>query len=373
MKNSRVTTKCSVILFMSLVMNVMLIDTVKPQTALNNVWGEKASPSSQGLNEAKLAEALEFLKTRSSRDGISEVVIVRNGKIIYESKNASKTHSIYSCSKSFTSTVLGLLIAEKRVKLDAYAATYEPALAELYPKVTFRHFATMTSGYNAVGRSRWADENADWSLTPYSPETPHFAPGTHYEYWDEAQMMFGKVLTNILGKTMKDYLTEKITDPIGMGTWEWETEQTTNGISINNGCTGVRVNALQLARMGQLFLNRGKWNGKQLLPEKWVAMATTNQVSASIPVYKGDRASAKGSGSYGFNWWVNSSDGLSKMPDAPLNVAYMSGKNHNVCCIIPEWNMVIVRMGDDENPREGKPVVWNEFLKKVGEAVENKK
>jgi hypothetical protein len=98
-------------------------------------------------------------------------------------------------------------------------------------------------------------------------------------------------------------------------------------------------------------------------------MATTNQVPANIPVYHGDRASAEGSGSYGFNWWVNSADGLSRMPDAPLNVAYMSGKNHNVCCLIPEWNMVIVRMGDDQNPPEGKHVVWNEFLKRIGKSL----
>jgi len=77
----------------------------------------------------------------------------------------------------------------------------------------------------------------------------------------------------------------------------------------------------------------------------------------------------KGSGSNDFNWWVNSPDGLSRMPDAPLGTAYLSGLNHNICCIIPEWDMVIIRMGDDKNPPEGKHVVWNTFLKKVGEAL----
>lgn len=337
--------------------------------APENTYGERATPKSQGIDEAKMLEALDYLKSKSFQDGIGEVVIVRNGKIIYEGDSVSKKHSIYSCSKVFTSTVLGLLIADNKVKLNDFAARYEPALAEFYPEVTLRHFATMTSGYSAEGRSRWNDENADWSLTPYTPEQPHFAPGTHFEYWDEAQMMYGKVLTNILGKTMKDYLAEKITDPIGMGEWHWDTEQQTNGIDINNGCTGVNVDARQLARFGQLFLNKGKWNGQQLLSEEWCAMASTNQVPATTPVYPGDRASAKGSGSYGFNWWVNSTDGLSRMPDAPLKVAYMSGKNHNVCCLIPEWNTIIVRMGDDPNPPDGKHVVWNEFLKRIKLAV----
>jgi CubicO group peptidase (beta-lactamase class C family) len=333
------------------------------------IWGERATPQSQGINEKKLLEALDYLKSKSFQDGIEEVVVVRNGKTIYVGDNVLKKHNIYSCSKVFTSTVLGLLTAEGKVKPDDVAAKYEPSLSEFYPEVTFQHFATMTSGYSAAGRSRWNDENADWSWTPYSPEKPHFAPGTHFEYWDEAQMMYGKILTNILGKTMKEYLTEKITNPIGMGEWYWETEQQTNGISINNGCTGVNVNALQLARFGQLYLNKGKWNGKQLLSKEWCNAATTSQVAADIPVYPGDRASAEGSGSYGFNWWVNSADGLSRMPDVPLNVAYMSGKNHNVCCLIPEWNMVIVRMGDDQNPPEGKHVVWNEFLNQMSKSI----
>jgi CubicO group peptidase (beta-lactamase class C family) len=182
-------------------------------------------------------------------------------------------------------------------------------------------------------------------------------------------MMHGKVLTNILNKTMKEYISEKVTNPIGMGDWIWETEQETNGIPINNGCTGVILNARQLARMGMLFLYKGKWNGRQLLSDEWCKMATSNQVSSTVPVYPGDRASVEGSGSYGFNWWVNSVDGLSKMPDVPLDVAYMSGKNHNVCCIIPDWNMVIIRMGDDQNPPEGKHVIWNEFLKKIGDSL----
>jgi CubicO group peptidase (beta-lactamase class C family) len=336
--------------------------------APENTYGEHANPQSQGIDEAKMLEALDYLKSKSFQDGIEEVVIIRNGKTIYEGDSVSKKHSIYSCSKVFTSTVFGLLIADGKVKPDDFATGYEPTLTAFYPEVTFRHFATMTSGYSAQGRSRWNDENADWSLTPYTPEKPHFAPGTQFEYWDEAQMMYGKILTNILGKTMKEYLTEKITGPIGMGEWHWDTEQKTNGIPINNGCTGVNVDAMQLARFGQLYLNKGKWNGKQLLPEEWCKMATTNQVPANIPVYPGDRASAEGSGSYGYNWWVNSADGLSRMPDTPLNVAYMSGKNHNVCCLIPEWNMVIVRMGDDQNPTEGKHVVWNEFLKRMGES-----
>ncbi len=340
------------------------------ESAVNDGVFEKADPASLGVDQQKMLAALEYLKSKSFQDGIHEVLIIKDGRLIYEGDSTQKQHNIYSCSKVFTSTVLGLLIAEKRVELDDFATQYDASLKEQYPEVTFRHFATMTSGYSAAGRSRWNDENADWSHTPYTPEAPHFVPGSHYEYWDEAQMMYGKVLTLILGRTMKDYLTEKITDPIGMGEWEWGPEQTTkSGTPINNGCTNVTVNAHQLAKFAQLYLNRGSWNGQQLLPKEWCEMATSVQVPSDIPVYPGDRKSARGSGSYGFNWWVNSQDGLSRMPDVPLGVAYMSGLNHNVCAIIPEWNMIVIRMGDDKNPPEGKHVIWNEFLQRLGESI----
>ena len=324
-----------------------------------------AIPARFNIKQRQLDDALAYLASKSFQDGLNEVLIIKNGYIIYEGDSTHVRHNIYSCSKGFTGTVLGLLVDAGRVQLDDRAADFDTSLLALYPDVTFRHFATMTSGYSAAGRSRWNDENADWSWTPYEPETPHFAPGTHYEYWDEAQMTFGKVLTTILREPMRDYLQRNLTDALGMGDWEWYPEQELEGIPINNGCTNVIVNARQLARFGWLYLNRGRWNDQQLLSENWCRMATTSQVPSATPVYGGDRQNVQGSGSYGFNWWVNSSDGLSRLPDAPPGTAYLSGLNHNICCIIPEWNMVIIRMGDDRNPPEGKHVVWNEFLRRL--------
>jgi CubicO group peptidase (beta-lactamase class C family) len=321
-------------------------------------------------NKEKLSIALDFLKRKSFQDANNEVIIIKDGQTIHEGINVGKKHNIYSCTKSLTSTILGLLVAEGKVNIDDYAWRYEPTLKEKYPELKLKHFATMTSGYSGKGISRWSAENSDWSWTPYDPDEPHFKPGSHYEYWDEAQMMYGRVLTNILNETMYSYLKRKVMDPIGLGEWEWITEgKTTNGIDINNGCTGIKINAKQMALIGELFLNKGSWKGKQIIPKSWVQAAVTNQVPAATPVYAGDRQSVKGSGSYGYNWWVNSKDGLSKMPESPLNVAYMSGLNHNVCCIIPEWNMVIIRMGDDKNPPEGKHLVWNQFLNLVGQSI----
>ncbi|GMQ25053.1 hypothetical protein Aoki45_17350 [Algoriphagus sp. oki45] len=331
---------------------------------------EKVSYLEVGLDSIQLEKALDYLASQSYGDGVSEVVIVRNGRVVFQGDSVTKSHNIYSCTKGFTSLVMGLLEAEGRLSIRDKVYKTLPELESGYAEVTWEHFATMTSGYSGAGISRWNEENSDWSWTPYSPEAPHFTPGSHYEYWDEAQMMFGKGLTTLLNGSMKSYLDQKIMSPIGIDSWSWASEQALeNGIAIQNGCTGISLNALDAARVGLLFLNQGKWEGKQLIPEEFVKKALSAQVAASVPVYPGDRASVKGSGSYGYNWWVNSTDGLSRMPDAPLGVAYLSGLNHNIILVVPEWNMLLVRLGDDKNPDLPKHVVWNEFLRLVGEAL----
>lgn len=330
-------------------------------------------PEKQNVDSEKMQRALEYLESKSRHNGNKEVVIIRNGYMIYGGEQIDSIHNIWSCSKTFTSTVLGLLIDDGLLTLDSRASEYEPILKELYTEVTYRHFTTMTSGYSAVGESRWADTDyADWSWTVYEPESPYFAPGTAFAYWDEAQMMFGRVLTQVLQGTMHDFLKIRITDHIGMGQWQWYPEKDLNGIPINNGCTNVFVNAKQLACWGWLFLNNGKWNGEQLLSEEWVRKATSVQVPASLPMGDTDRKETVGPGCYGFNWWVNGrkANGEMKLPGAPENCYFASGHNNNKCIVIPQWNMVVVRMGEDGHP-EDKDVVYGTFLQMLGEAIED--
>ena len=334
---------------------------------------QTASPESQGFDRQKLEDAVQHLADYCFEDKVEELVIIRNGYLIYQGDSIDKTHNIWSCSKSFTSTALGLMMEDSLCQLDDKAATYEPSLAEKYPDISLRHFATMTSGYNAVGNSRWGEESEDWSLTPYQPTDPLFAPGTAYAYWDEAMMMNGRTLTRILQSDLHAYLTKRLTEPIGMGEWTWGEEGELDGIPIRNGCTNVHVSARQLARVGHLFLNKGNWNGEQVINEAWVTQARQPQVAADLPVADTDRKATDGSGSYGYNWWVNGmTDEGRFMPDAPSGTAYMSGLNHNVCFVIPEWNMVYIRMGVDGNPPEGKHVVHNEFIKRLGMAMVDK-
>ncbi len=335
--------------------------------------GEKwtvTTPEKQGVDARKMNEALDYLASQSKHNKNKEVLIIKNGCQIFGGENIDSTHNIWSCSKTFTSTVLGLLIDDGLLSLDEKAANYESLLKAYYPDVTFRNFTTMTSGYSAEGESRWGENSADWSQTVYQPEKPLFPPGTAFAYWDEAQMMFGRVLTQVLRQSMHDFLKERITDAIGMGEWNWYPEKDVNGIPINNGCTNVTINAKQFARWGWLFLNEGNWNGQQLISKKWVKQATSVQVPADLPVADTDRKSIAGPGCYGFNWWVNGrlKDGTLKLPGAPEGCYFASGHNNNKCIVIPQWNMVVVRMGEDGHP-DNPDQVYGTFLKMLGEAI----
>jgi len=345
--------------------------TTEKKTVFPREEWKQCAPEEAGVDPDLLQEALEYLESRSLHNGNREVVIIRNGYMIHGGEQIDSVHNIWSCSKTFASTVLGLLVDDGILSLDEPACRYEPILERSYSGVTFRHFATMTSGYSARGGSRWEDTGyADWSWTVYEPEAPQFKPGKAFAYWDEAQMMFGRVLTRVTGQSMHLFLQERVTGPMGMGEWEWQPEGEIGGIPINNGCTGVQMNALQLARWGWLFLNGGNWDGCQLISRKWVDMATAVQVPPSIPVADTDRKDIVGPGCYGFNWWVNSrlADGSLKLPGAPEGCFFASGHNNNKCIVIPAWNMVVVRMGEDGHP-ENKDLVYGTFLEMLGRAI----
>jgi len=336
----------------------------KPANVFPVADWETKEPIEVGIDAAKMQEALDYLAENSGPNKNRELLIIRNGYAIFSGENVDSTHNIYSCSKVFTSTVLGVMTQKGKISPDSIASAYEPLLKEYYPEVTFRHFTTMTSGYSAEGDTRWKSANSsDWSWTPYSPDKPLFAPGSAYAYWDEAQMMFGRCLTKVLKEPMHDYLKREVTDKIGMGEWSWLTEGDADGVEINNGCNYVHLNAKQFARFGWLFLNKGNWNGEQVISPAWIEEATRVQVPENIPVANTDRSSMIGPGCYGYNWWINGklANGELKLPGAPGDCYFATGLKNNKCIVIPGWNMVVVRLGLDGNP-DDEDKVYGHFL-----------
>lgn len=333
----------------------------------------KAHPAELGLDAATFSAALHWLRERCGANGLDETVIIYRHHLVYEGARARRSgHTLYSCTKSILSSVAGLLISEGRCALGDYAADIEPLLAAYYPTVTLQQLLTMTSGYNAVGQSRWGEPSLDWSPTPYQPAPPLFTPGSHFCYWDEATLMLGCVLTRLCGMTLKDYLDARLFGYLGIAPsdWSWWAEEAVDGVPICMGGTGITLSAYHAACYTYLMSQRGRWHGQQLLPERWVAQATQVQVDAALPVAPSDRADICGAGCYGLLWWVGGSEtpGRDGMPRLPSGTFFARGIRNNMMVAVPAWEFVVVRLGNDADPPEGKASLFEELLLRLREA-----
>lgn len=330
---------------------------------------EQATPQSQGVDSNLLEAAVKYLRAHAGSDGVKRLVIIRNGRMIWKGPEVDRRQRVWSVTKAFTSTAHGLLIQDGKCTLDTLAKDYNPKdLAEHYPSVTLRHFATMTSGFDGVGGSYDFDEQHRGDENALvGPLPPFFAPGTKFMYWDEATQQYGYVLTQIAGEPLHDYLKRRIFAPIGISNTEWQPDATGK---VPNWTGGLVISAGDLARFGHLFLNEGNWAGKQLIGASWVREATRVQVPLSIPNALAI-SNRKGSGIYGYHWWPNgiTPSGKRRWPDAPSCTYSRSGHNNNYLFIIPAWKMVIVRLGLDGREDQITTAEQNAFLKKVGEAI----
>ena len=342
-----------------------------------NDWIQK-SPESQGLDSTKLNEAITYLEANSASDGVKELVIIRNGYMIYEGKNIDHVHGVWSFTKSFTSTVLGLLVDAGKATLDTKAKDHLSSMVESYSEVTLRHFATMTSAYYAIGDEGPGDYSHGSGLTPFdpSPDQIFTPPGEKYVYWDSAMNQFANIITRIADEPIVNLFKRKVADPIGMNSakWDWKDFGVIDGIVVNGGSGNhnrhITISARESARFGHLFLNNGNWNGVGIISSDWVREATSVQVPRTIQLGDPINSPIEGRGVYGYNWWVNGikPDGKRKWPNAPSDTYSASGYNNNDMFIIPEWNMVIVRLGLDQKEKEITDDIYDTFLKRVGGA-----
>jgi CubicO group peptidase (beta-lactamase class C family) len=350
-----------------------------------DTW-QRATPESQDIDASKLHQALDYLHANAGGVGTDETVIVRNGYLIWEGPKAGNIHEIYSCTKTFTSTVLGLLATDGVLSVDDYAVKYLPSLDSQYPeyfKIKLSHFATMTSGYDSIMGDGWKFYDKDPSkhrecvLSYITPGPPMFPAGTSFKYHDPAVHVLGYILTKVTGESLEQVFRKRIANPIGMKQFTWSNYGSRDGLLFNNPAGtpgkeqgGVYSSPLDLARYGLLYLNKGNWNGKQVLDASFVERATSTQVPAEVKTKYFDLT-----GRYGFFWWTNGikADGVRPWPSAPPKTFAAHGAGRNFIFVIPEWRMVIVRLSPAPGGRiQGGSVqkgVWEQFFSRLKRAI----
>jgi len=350
-------------------------------------WAE-LSPESVGVDSRKLTAALDYLGAHQGRDGLAKAIVVRDGYLIWQGEQADEMQGVWSISKSFTNAVLGVLHDDGVASLDTLAYPYVPTLREHYATVTLRHFATMTSGYRAMGDDDGAHGQ---SGTPFYPDAPLFTPpGSAFAYWDSAANEYAYVLSQIAREPLERLFERRIASFIGMNAdgWLWENYGQVDGVLVNGGAGNgpmMNISAKELARFGHLFLNRGKWSGRQVLSEWWVDQSMALQVPTGIPLGNCKASPFDGRGIFGLlAWWTNGilpemrydanctryvASAERRWPDAPIGTRALTGYNNNRMFVIPEWRIVVVRLGLDHEDGSVSEAVYNNFLKRIGEPL----
>lgn len=295
----------------------------------------------QVIASATVEQAVTALKNVVGKDGVSGTMVIQNGYLLWAGDRIDEKRPVWSCTKSVLSTCLGLLCDDGKLSPDDLASKYLPELSADYPAVTLRHLATFTSGVHV----------ADGELVARAPD---YAPGAAMHYSAQSDLL-ARILTRVAGEPLADLFKRRVADPIGMDPagWEWKQAGSPDGLVVNGGsgfpASGMHMTARNLARFGWLYANDGVWAGRRLISSRYISFASVPQVSATTPMHDPKGWYHQLPGRYGLNWWTNGTDrdGVRLWPHAPASAFAAQGNKNNICIIVPDWKLVLVRTGAD--------------------------
>jgi len=234
----------------------------------------------RGEASAELNAAFEQYAATEEPRGLHSIMIVQNGKVIKErwfgeENGPDIPHVLNSCSKTFTSTAVGIAIDEGYFGLDDRLIDFFPdelpdSISQNLAKVTVRNLLTMNSGHKREPR-RGQD---NW-VSAYLNSPIEAIPGTYYCYSSLGTYMLSAIVQKTTGQKVVDFLQPRLFEPLGIDYPKWD--ESPEGI--NTGGWGLYVKTEDLAKLGLLLLQKGKWNGKQIVSEEWVNQASAKQVN----------------------------------------------------------------------------------------------
>lgn len=304
----------------------------------------RSNPESQGVS-SKIV--LDFIES-ADRDIASfhSFMLVRHGKVVTEGwwlpYDPESRHELYSLSKSFTSTAIGMAIAEGQLSLDDRVASFFPQdvpsdASEQLKSMRVRDLLSMATGHESEPR---VGNTETWTKTFLSHKVTK-EPGSHFMYNTPATYMLSAILQKQTGNTTFEYLRPRLFQPLGIQNASWWTSP--QGVSL--GGYGLNVRTEDIAKFGQLYLQKGKWNDQQLLPATWIDMATSKQVS------NGSDPKSDWNQGYGFQFWRCRND------------AYRGdGAFGQYCIVMPKQDAVIAITSGVKDMQAVLNLVWDKLL-----------
>ncbi len=246
------------------------------------VWPTKqwqtSIPEEQGMDASELASLVAFGETHS----FDSLLVVRHGRIVTEAYYAPFTadvpHEIYSATKSFTGTLVGMAYKDGLLDrldhpmLDFFADRQIADVDERKKAITVQNLLDMTSGFDwsqgfEGGKEKTRvemDHSANWTQFILDRPMAH-APGEVYNYSNGDPHLLSAIITKLTGKAAEDYAKEKLFDPLGITTWTWGRDPQ----GFTRGAEFLSLLTRDMAKFGYLYLRHGEWEGKRLLPVGW--------------------------------------------------------------------------------------------------------
>lgn len=306
-----------------------------------------ASPESKGVSSKGIRDFLQA--AAASGIGWHSFVLLRHGHIIAEGWwkpfEPQFRHTLYSLSKSFTSTAIGLLVKEGKLRIDQPVISFFPNELPATPgenlkKMQVRSLLTMNTGHGEDTMPKMRDSAKPWT-TAFLEQPVQYEPGTHFLYNTGATYMLGAIVHKLTGQTLENYLTPRLFQPLEITTHDWETSPQ----GLNTAGYGLRITTGDIAKFGQLYLQKGMWNGKEILPQAWVAEATGKQTTSQ----EGNGDWSQG---YGYQFWRCKPPGLYRG----------DGAYGQFCIVMPEQDAVLAITSESWDMQKSMTTVWDALL-----------
>lgn len=293
---------------------------------------ERSTPEAEGVPSGAIERFYKTIEAQADTTACHAITILRHGKVIAEGAYAPYTlevpHMLYSMSKSVTGLAVGIACDEGYLDINERLVEIFPEYvtnsnAKILRAHTLKHLLTMSSGirFNEVGSG--LDEN--W-MKMFMQSVPKFEAGTEFDYNSLNSYVLAAAVVKRTGMSLVDFLTPRLFEPLGIRYHEWEKCP----MGIEKGGWGLSLTAEDAAKLGQLCMNMGRWNGKQIVSEEWIRQATSVQIKTPNGEMKHG---------YGYQIWMSDDDG-----DYQFNGAF-----GQYVLVFPKYETVIAMYSGSSN------------------------
>ncbi len=307
----------------------------------------RSTPEAQGISSKAI---LDFVEAADKINTLHSFMIVRHGRVIAEGwwkpEAADKPHVLASLSKSFNATAVGLAIYDGKLSLDDPVLKFFPADAlsdssDNLKGMKVRDLLTMTCGHDTEPKGVGGAP----TVKQFLAHPVLHKPGTHFQYNTLGSYTLSAIITKVTGQTTLEYLKPRLFEPLGIENPQWESGPEGNSL----GGYGLKHCTEDIAKFGQLYLQKGKWNGKQLVPQAWIEQATSKQVPNDQESHS--KIGIDWQQGYGFQFWR-----------CTHNAFRGDGAGGQLCLVLPDQDAVVAITAQTGNFQGEMNAIWDNLL-----------